>query len=150
MKNFPPLRGNGPLCITIRWVDSSYTIHETALGLIKLPDTKALTLFDVIKDVLVRCSLPIASCIGQAYDGAACMSGVRNGVQALMKKGANHCLYVHCFAHSPNLSVQDVTKRCELLRNCMHGVYFPARPTDQVFAKTAELVRKSAQSGRLF
>ena len=41
-------------------------------------------MFDVIKDVLLRCSLPIANCIGEAYDGAANMSGVRNGVQALM------------------------------------------------------------------
>lgn len=108
---------NKQLCIAICWVDSSYTIHETALGLVQLPDTKALTLFSVIKDVLVRCSLPISSCIGQAYDGAACMSGVRNDVQAIMKKEAGHCLYVHCFAHSLNLVVQDVTKRCELLRN---------------------------------
>ena len=62
-------------------------IHETALGLIQLPDTKAMTLFGIIKDVLLRCSLPITHCsIGQAYDGASNMTGVRNGVQALMKK----------------------------------------------------------------
>ena len=71
----------------------------------------------------MRCSLPIANCIGQAYDGAANTSGVRNGVQALMYKEANHCLYVHCFAHSLNLCVQDVTKRCELLLNCMEFIF---------------------------
>ena len=113
---------NEQMCIAIRWVDSSYTIHEVALGLVQLPDSKALTLFNVIKDVLVRCSLPIASCTGQAYDGAANMSGVRNGVQALMKE-ADHCLYVHCFAHSLNLCVQEVTKRCDLLRNCMEFIF---------------------------
>ena len=114
---------NEQMCIAIRWVDSSYDIHEAALGLVQLPDTKALTLFNVIKDVLVRCSLPVASCIGQAYDGAANMSGIRNGVQALMKKEADHCLYVHCFAHSLNLCVQDVTRKCELLRNCMEFIF---------------------------
>ena len=114
---------NEQMCIAIRWVDSNYAIHEAALGLVQLPDTKALTLFNVIKDVLVRCSLPIDNCIGQAYDGAANMSGVRNGVQALMKKEADHCLYVHCFAHSLNLCVQDVTKKCELLRNCMDFIF---------------------------
>ena len=114
---------NEQMCIAIRWVDSSYQIHETALGLVQLPDTKALTLFTIIKDVLVRCSLPIASCIGQAYDGASCMSGVRNGVQALIKKEADHCLYVHCFAHSLNLAIQDVTKRCELLCNFMQFIF---------------------------
>ena len=44
------------MCIAVRWVDSSYTIHEVALGLVQLPDTKALTLFGVIKDCLLRCS----------------------------------------------------------------------------------------------
>ena len=114
---------NEQLCIAIRWVDNGYIIHETPLGLFKLPDTFAHTIFSVIKDVLVRCSLPLSRCIGQAYDGASNMSGVRNGVQALVKKEVGHCLYVHCFAHSLNLSVQEVTKKCELLRNCMDFIY---------------------------
>ena len=51
------------------------------------------------------------------------MSGVRNGVQALMKKESDLCLYVHCFAHSLNFCVQEVTKQCELLRNCMECIF---------------------------
>ena len=37
---------NEQMCIqyVVHWVDSSYTIHEMALGLVQLPDTKALTL----------------------------------------------------------------------------------------------------------
>lgn len=81
-----------------------------------------LTLFHVIKDVLVRCSLPIANYIGQAYDGAAKMSGVHNGLQALMKEKTNHCIRVHCFAHSFNLCVQEVARKCELLRNCIEFI----------------------------
>lgn len=57
---------NEQICIVIRWVDSSYAIHEAALGLVQLPDTRALMLFGIIKDVLVRCSLPITDCVGQA------------------------------------------------------------------------------------
>ena len=114
---------NEQMCIAIRWVDSDYNIFEAAIGLVELPDTKALTLFQVIKDVLMRCSLPISNCIGQAYDGAPNMSGVRNGVQALVKKEAKNCLYVHCFAHSLNLCIQEVTKKCDLLRNCMEFIY---------------------------
>ena len=110
------------MCIAVRWVDSSYTIHEVALGLVQLPDTKALTLFGVIKDCLLRCSLPITTCIGQAYDGTSNMSGVRNGVQALMKKEVDSCLYVHCFAHSLNLCIQDVVRKCDLLGNCIEFI----------------------------
>ena len=43
---------NEQMCIAVRWVDSRYDIYEAALGLVQLPDTKALTLFRVIKDVL--------------------------------------------------------------------------------------------------
>ncbi len=37
------------MCIAIRLVDSSYALHEAALGLVQVPDTKALTLFNVSK-----------------------------------------------------------------------------------------------------
>ena len=56
------------MCISVRWVNSSYEIHEEPLGLVQLPDTKADTLFSVIIDVLLRCSLPLTLCRGQAYD----------------------------------------------------------------------------------
>lgn len=37
------------------------------------------------------------------------MSGVRNGVQALIKQDEKRAFYVHCLAHSLNLCVQSVT-----------------------------------------
>ena len=114
---------NEQMCISIRWVSSQYEIHEDPLGLVQLPDTKAETLFSVIKDVLIRCSLPIVLCRGQAYDGASNMSGIRNGVQALVKREAGRALYVHCFAHSLNLCVQEGSKRIELVRNVMDFIY---------------------------
>jgi hypothetical protein len=83
----------------LRFTGSSRTTiftRQRLIGLVQLPDTKALTLFNVIKDFLLRYSLPIASCISQAYDGASNVSWVRNSVQALMKKEANSYLYVHC------------------------------------------------------
>ena len=116
---------NEQVCIAFRWVDSSYNVQETALGLVQLPDTKAhtkaLTIFSAMKDVLIRCCLPTSNCIGQAYDGASNMSGVRNGVQALMKKENSSCLYVHCFAHSLNLCIQDVVRKCDL-SNCIEFI----------------------------
>ena len=113
---------NEQVCIAVRWVDNSYNIQETALGLVQLPDTKALTIFSAIKDVLIRCCLSTSNCIGQAYDGAANMSGVRNGVQALMKKENSSCLYVHCFAHSLNLCIQHVVRKSDLLSNCIEFI----------------------------
>ena len=82
-------------CLSIRWVDSNFIIHEDVLGLIQLPDTKAAAIFCAIKDIL-RCSLPLSQCRGQAFDGAANMSGIKNRVQALVKSEAKQALYVHC------------------------------------------------------
>ena len=80
------------MCVSIRWINSSYEIHEEPLGLVQLP---AETLISVITDILVRCSLPITLCRGLAYDGASNMSGIRSGVQALVKCQENRALYVH-------------------------------------------------------
>lgn len=73
------------MSLSIRWVDTDYDVHEEALGLIQLPNTRAETIFSAIKDILIRCSLNMKQCCGQAYDGATNMSGTRNGVQALFK-----------------------------------------------------------------
>lgn len=110
-------------CISIRGVNHNYEITEDPLGLVQLLDTKAETPFSVLKDVLTRCFLPIVMCRGQAYDGASNMSGVRNGVQALVKQVVDCVLYVHCFAHSLNLCVQGVSKGSELIRDVMDLIY---------------------------
>ena len=114
---------NEYLNISVRWVNSDFDVHEDVLGLVQLPDTRAVTPFSVIKDVLIRCSLPISQCRGQAFNGASNMSGVRNGVQALIKQEESRALYVHCLAHSLNLCVQEVTKKCVIVRNVMDFIY---------------------------
>ena len=64
------------LCIC--WVDSKYMVYEEPIVLFRVPDTKAETLFTVIKDLLIRCSLSIDMCQGQANDGAANIQGHHN------------------------------------------------------------------------
>lgn len=70
---------NEQMSMSIRWADTTYDVHEDTLGLIQLPNTRAKTIFSAIKDILIRCSLSMKQCCGQAYDGAANMSGTRNG-----------------------------------------------------------------------
>lgn len=83
---------NEVMCISVHWVDTHYDIHEDVLGLVQLPDTKSETLFSVIKDVLIRCTLPLCMCHGQAYNGAAKMSGIWSHVQALVKNVIVLCM----------------------------------------------------------
>ena len=63
---------NEPLTIVIWWVDADYVIDEDFIGMVHVPDTKAamLTAHAIIKDVLIRCVLPLDNCRGQACDGA--------------------------------------------------------------------------------
>ena len=114
---------NEQMSLSIRWTDDDYQIYEEPLGLVQLPDTKAHTIFSVIKDLLIRCSLPLSQCRGQAFDGASNMSGSKNGVQALIKKEESRALYVHCLAHSLNLCVQYISKQCDLIRSVMDFMY---------------------------
>ena len=80
--------------------------------------TQKLTIFTCIEDVLIRCALPLSQCRDQAFDGALNMSGIRNGVQALIKE-EEHSLYVHCLAHNLNLCIQSTTKQSVVMRNVM-------------------------------
>ena len=113
---------NEQMSLSIRWVDTDYDVHEETLGLIQLPNTRAETIFSAIKDILIRCSLNMKQCCGQAYDGAANMSGIKNGVQALFKRESPHTLYVHCLAHCLNLCVKEVTRTCDIMRDTMSFV----------------------------
>ena len=61
--------------MSIRWVDNSFEIYEEPIGLFRVPNTSAKTIFEAIKDILTRCNLPLSLCRGQAYDGAANMQG---------------------------------------------------------------------------
>lgn len=47
------------------------------------------------------------------------MSGIHDGVQALVKSEESRALYVHCLAHSLNLCKQDVTRKCSIIRNTL-------------------------------
>ena len=110
---------NEQLCIVIRWLNENYEIFEEPLGLIQVPKTDSVTLTDAIKDVLIRCMLSLNQCRGQAYDGAANMSGHLNGVVARIKSSHPSVLHVHCLAHCLNLCLQDVARICTPIRDVL-------------------------------
>lgn len=51
------------------------------------------------------------------------MSGIRNGVQALVQQEESRVLYVHCLAHNLNLCIQSTTKQCVLIKKVMDFMY---------------------------
>ena len=50
------------LNISIRYVDEEYEIHEGSIGLFQLSSTDAASIAFIIKDILIRCSLPLSLC----------------------------------------------------------------------------------------
>ena len=107
------------LVICIRWVDSQYLVYEEPIGMFNIPQTDSATIVAAIKDVLLRCSLPIEKCRGQGYDGASNMMGRLNGVAANIKKEEPMALTVHCLAHCTNLVLQDVCKKVKPVRDAL-------------------------------
>ena len=68
--------------------------HFLSMKTLQLPKTNSETIVKAIKDCLIRFSLPLSHCRGQAYDGASNMSGYLNGVAAQIKKMfPQHYLY---------------------------------------------------------
>ena len=110
------------LTLSIRWVNNSYEVFEDPVGLFRVPNTTAATLFTVIKDLLIRCNLPLELCRGQAYDGAANMQGKRTGVAARFLAENPSAIPVHCFAHSLNLCLQGIGRNIVCLRDAIETV----------------------------
>jgi len=77
----------------------------------RVPDTKAEAHFIVIKDLLIRCNLPLALCRGQEYDGATNTQGRRSGVAAQFLAEQPAAIPVHCCAHSLDLCLQDAGRK---------------------------------------
>uniref|UniRef100_A0A8C5MVP0 Zinc finger MYM-type protein 1 n=1 Tax=Leptobrachium leishanense TaxID=445787 RepID=A0A8C5MVP0_9ANUR len=85
-------------------------VHERFLKFYKADSLDAASLTDYIFDVLSSLGIDKNECVGQAYDGAAVMSGRINGVQARIQRKVPTALYVHCMNHRLNLAVVDTVK----------------------------------------
>jgi hypothetical protein len=111
--------GKEQLAISIRWVDESYQISEDLIGMVNVEQTDAKTLKTVIIDCLIRCNIPLSGCCGQAYDGAANMAGHINGVAKQIQLEEPKAIFVHCFAHSVNLCLQECGRRSRPIRDAL-------------------------------
>lgn len=113
------ISGGEQLSISLRWVDTSYTVYEDLIGLVEVEQTDAATLAETIKDTLLRSNIQLIQCRGQAYDGASNMAGHLNGVAVRLQREEPRAHYVHCLAHSLNLCLQDCGRSCRCVRDAL-------------------------------
>ena len=113
--------GREQFSLSIRWVDDdTYDIHEDLIGLVEVSDTSAETLTKIIRDVLIRCGLDLKNCRGQAYDGAANMSGAISGVATRIRNEVPAALQIHCAAHILQLCLQDISSNAITIREALN------------------------------
>ena len=105
------------MSICVRYLSTvERQVKERFLGVTSLKDMSAASLASAIKEFLAGVGLSLHSCIAQSYDGASVMSGVNNGVQAIIRKESdNPCPYVHCHAHRLNLVLVDLAKQVDFV-----------------------------------
>lgn len=99
-----------------------------------MPDTFANTLVAVIKNVLRRCNLTLVMCGGQAFDGAANMQGLRNGVATQIQVEVPSAIPVYCLAHCLVLVLREASRKYRSLREALETVAFSAVLEDYVSA----------------
>lgn len=110
--------------IILRWVDDNdFSVHEEFVGLYVVPSNDSNTLVSIVKDTLIRLNLPLSKARGQCYDGASCMSGVRNGVAAQLCKEEARAVYTHCYGHSLNLAAADAIKGSPVMKSALDTTY---------------------------
>ena len=94
------------MVIVLRYmVDNSVT--ERFLEFIEVKDETAIGLSTAIKHALEPLGLT-DKLLAQTYDGAAVVRGSVGGVQVLMKETCPNAIFVHCYAHQLNLTLQQV------------------------------------------
>lgn len=90
------------MSIGLRYVDfDSKTIREDFIKFNKVVNLSGEALGKTISQLLEQLGLSLTNLRGQAYDGAANMSGKFNGTHAYISK--NWPTYVYCYSHCLNL-----------------------------------------------
>ena len=82
------------ICFTV--VSLELVSTEYFMGFYTTVSTKAETLFEIMKDILIRFQLPLNKLRGQCYEGASNVSERISGLQQRVQQEEPRALYVHC------------------------------------------------------
>ena len=111
------------LTFVIRRTDADLNVFEEFLGMQELKSTDAESIVLTINTVLLRLGIPITKLRGQCYDGASTMAGAHSSVAAKIQQLEPKAVFIHCYGHALNLSVNDTVKKCNIMRDCLDTCY---------------------------
>lgn len=109
--------------ICLRYLTDDITPVEVFVGLYEVNSTTGENLCSVLLDVLKRLDLPITGLRSQCYDGASNMSGEFQGLQSRIKKIQPLAVYIHCYAHSLNLVLQEAARQVPIFRDSLEFLH---------------------------
>ena len=110
------------LSFCLRYVDKKEEICEDFLKFVHCKS--GLTdkdLFKEVVDTLNELGLELKNCQGQGYDDAGAVSGIVDGLFALILKENEKALYTHCANHRLNLAISTSCKITSI-RNLMNTI----------------------------
>ena len=109
LKIFQPLNKFASVLDNV-WED--FAVFHDIIG------TTAVEIYGILIKTINKLGLDMQNCRGQAYDGAANVSGHVSSSQTLVRSHYPKALYSHCLGHNLNL----VLNRSAFIRSNLHVV----------------------------
>ena len=106
----------------LRYVNDDLSIQERFFGYFPTKIQTADAIFELLKSVIYSFKLDLNLLVGQAYDGAAVMSGIKNGVAVKFLELAKTAIYIHCHAHKLNLSLCDASMQVKDISDVLNTI----------------------------
>ena len=94
-------------------------MKKILLALFHLSERKPDVIAAVIKDALMRLSLPTSNATAQCYDRCSTMVGSKKSVATIIKHSQPNGLLIHCYCHTLNLAVGDAIKNVPVLKELL-------------------------------
>jgi hypothetical protein len=136
------IRGIEQMSLCVRYVDErelgDFRVREEFLDFVPVTDTRGCALAETITTHLNLLGINMAHLRGQAYDGAAAMSGRFRGCSTIIQESYPRAIYLHCASHSLNLAIGHACA-VPLIRNAIGTV-----------KEVTTFFRVSAKRGALF
>ena len=104
----------------------SFTVNgtkkEAFIAFYSTKSTEGEVLYELVKSTVTELNLDLKKIVGKAFDGAANMNGVHKGLSTRMEECSPLGIYVHCYGHVLNLTIQDTMTQIEPLCNALGTV----------------------------
>ena len=135
---------------------------EAFVGYFTTKSTEGEVLYELVTKAIKDLGLNLKDIVGQCYDGAANMSGIKKGLAVRMKETSPLAIYVHCYGHLLNLAIKDTMNNIKSLRHTLatiqslynflegspkrHALFHGIKVNDKSIIKALKSLKRSSRS----